>query len=182
MQITSKAEFYRLWEAGVLGNRPHLFRDPYDAYASGFPLIGFRQIGVGGGKWERVPHMDVLETARRWKNEGRKFIMDSGIYPATDHDITLQGEICRTIHGLSGTLGFCAGYTMRAAMSAGLLIPRSPSEVITLLRDYMDSSSQDDVWNLLELYPDAVIEFSCFRKDVGIFPHRNTFIWEVRCY
>ena len=56
MQIRSKAEFFRLWEAGVLGNRTNLWRDPQDAYDSGAPEIGFREIGrAGGGAWEKVP-------------------------------------------------------------------------------------------------------------------------------
>lgn len=181
--MKTKAEFYALWEAGALGNRPHLFREPRAAFGSGFPLVGFRQLGAaGGGKWQRVSHMDVLTTAKQWEAEGRKFIMDSGTYPADDSCITLQGEVCRTYRGLEGYLGYCPGHTMRAAMAAGLLQHRGGAATLVLINRWMDPSSQDDLWQLLDLYPDATIEFSCFTKDVGIFPGRNTLFWETRTY
>lgn len=183
MRISSKREFYQLWEAGALGNRPHLFRDPAEAYSSGFPLIGFRELGkAGGGKWQRVGHMDVLETARIWSEAGRSFIMDSSTYPCDDSNITLQGEVCRTYRGLQGYLGYCKGFTMRAAMREGLLKHRSSSEVLVMLERWMDPSSIDDVRDLLDMYPDATIEFSCFDRDTGVIPNRNSIIWEVRSY
>lgn len=181
MKITSKSEFFSLWEKGLLGNRPHLFRDPLEAYGSGFPLIGFRELGkAGGGKWSRVGHMDVLETARQWTREGRAFIMDSATHPCTDANITLEGELCRTIYGLQGFMGYCKGFSMRAAIREGLMKHRSGSEVMTLLRTWMDPSSIDDVYDLLDLYPDATIEFTCFDKDTGVIPNRNAILWETR--
>jgi hypothetical protein len=46
----------------------------------------------------------------------------------------------------------------------------------------MDPSSRDDLDALFDLYPDAAVEFACFPHNLGIFPHRNTVIWEVRNY
>lgn len=182
-KIKTKAEFFALWEAGVLGNRPHLFRDAGAAFGSGFPLVGFRELGkAGGGKWQRVPHVDILETARQWTAAGRKFIMDSATYPADDSKITLQGEVCRTYRGLEGTLGYCPGYAMRPAMAAGLLKPYGGAAVRTLLDRWMDPSSQDDLRDLLDLYPEATVEFTCFSIDTGVFPGRNTLFWECRGY
>lgn len=183
MTITSKTEFFQLWEAGVLGNRPHLFRSAQEAYCSAFPLIGFRELGKsGGGKWERVDNEQVFQTAARWRAEGRQFIMDSATYPANDDLITLEGEVCRTYRGLEGFMGYCKGYSMRAAMAAGLLKPRSGSEVLVLFDRWMDPSSQDDIRDLLDLYPDATVEFTCFEIDTGLFPGRNCLFWEVRNY
>jgi hypothetical protein len=126
--------------------------------------------------------MDILETARQWTAAGRKFIMDSATYPADDSMITLQGEVCRTYRGLEGTMGYCSGYSMRAAMAAGLLQPRSGSEVLALLDRWMDPSSQDDLRDLLDLYPEATVEFTCFTIDTGVIPGRNTLFWECRSY
>lgn len=192
MRIPSKAAFFELWEAGVLGNRTRLWRNPMDAYKWGLaqaaarqsgrslPEIGFRQIGSsGGGAWEKVPWSKVLDTASRWENAGRTFIMDDG---APDDCRTIQGEICRTYRGLEGFIDTVGKLPMRPAAAAGHMRPTSPMETLALLRTYMDPSSQEDLWALLELYPDAAVEFSCFRRNVGIFPNRNTLFWETRDY
>lgn len=187
-EIRSKRQFFELWEAGVLGNRTRLWRDPLDAWRWGMeqqrgilkPEIGFREIrtGAGAGKWEKVPWTRVLPTAHQWEREGRRFVMDDG---APDDKRTLCGEICRTYRGLEGTLGVVQ-MPMREAMAKGLLLPRSGATVLALLDRYMDPSSRDDLDALLELYPDATIEFSCFTVDVGVIPNRNTLFWETRNY
>ena len=192
MIIRNKAEFFRLWEAGVLGNRTQLWRDPMKAWMWGWetsvsrklgpdlPEIGFRQIGTaGGGKWEKVPYHKVLTTADQWEKEGRKFIMDDG---APDWCRTLQGEICRTYRGLEGYLDTVGKLPMRPAMAAGHMRHCTGSMVLALLDRFMDPSSRDDLDALLDLYPDATVEFSCFGIDVGIFPGRNTIFWETRNY
>ena len=194
MQIRSKAQFFEMWEAGVLGNRTRLWRDPVKAATWGKeqwiksdrdiddnpPEIGFRQIGKqGGGKWEKVPWFHVLETANVWKNEGRAFIMDDG---APDWCRQLQGEICRTYRGLEGYLDTVGKLPMRPAMAAGHMRHCTPAVVCALLDRYMDANSRDDCEALLDLYPDATIEFSTFGVDVGVFPNRNTLFWEVRNY
>jgi hypothetical protein len=181
MKITSKAEFYRLWEAGVLGNRTNIFHSATEAWKSGFPLIGFRQLGkAGGGKWERVSRSEIWTTAKRWEEDGAPFIMDSATYPAVFEDITLQGEVCRTIRGLEGFMGYTPGLPMRKAYP--LMKPVSGSEILVLLDRWMDPSSIDDLRDLLDLYSDATVEFTCFTKDTGNIPGRNTIFWEVRCY
>jgi hypothetical protein len=182
MRITSKRAFFEAWEAGILGNRTNLWRDPAAAYASGAPEIGFREIRpygtAGKGAWEKVPRALVAETAARWREAGRQFVMDDG---APDDKRTLCGEICRTYRGWEGTLGVVR-CPMREAMALGLLLPRTGATVLALLDRYMDPSSRGDLDDLLELYPDAVVELSCFDVDVGIFPGRNTIFWETRDY
>lgn len=196
MKIRSKREFFELWEAGVLGNRTRLWRDPLEAFEwgrdhssfrgldvpQGHPEIGFRELRkpgtVGKGAWEKVPWHRVLETAERWRAEGRDFIMDDG---APDDKRTLTGEICRSWNGLGGVLGVVQ-MPMREAMAKGLLLPRTGATILALLERYMDPSSRDDLWALLDLYPDAAVEFSCFTVNVGVFPHRNTIFWETRDY
>jgi len=71
---------------------------------------------------------------------------------------------------------------MRQTLARGL--HRHFSYVMTryLLERYMDPSSRDDLDMLLEQYPDATVEFTCFSVNVGLFPRRNTIFWEVRSY
>lgn len=180
MQIRNKAEFFKLWKEGVLGNRTNLWEDPYDAFASEAKEIGFREIGkTGGGHWEKVPKDEVFITARRWQKAGRIFLMDDG---CPDWCRTIQGEICETYRGIQGFLDTVGQLPMRPAMAAGHMKHYNELDTRLLVRKHMDPSSQDDLWDLLEKYPDATIEFSCFGVNVGVFPRRNTIFWEVRNY
>jgi hypothetical protein len=202
MRITSKQQFFSLWEAGVLGNRTRLWRDPLDAFEWGrnnsnfrayengcwsqhpdLPEIGFREIRksgtAGAGAWEKVPWHRALETAERWRAAGRNFVMDDG---APDDKRTLQGEVCRTHRGLESYLEVGGGLPMRPAMAAGLMKHRGYVETKVLLDRYMDPSSRDDLDMMLDLYSDHTIEFSCFSVDVGIFPGRNVIFWETRLF
>ena len=181
MRIATKAEFFRLWEAGVLGNKLRTWRDPQAAQSSGVPLVGFRQVGIaGGGAFEMTPNDQILAVASRWQSLERPFIVCEA---APDHLGTIQGEVCRTYRGLEGYLAFITnGQRMRDSMREGALRPVRGVQVLDLLARYMDPSSRDDVDALLDLYPDATIEFTCYRQDVGCLPARNTIFWEVRDY
>lgn len=179
-QIASKAEFYRLWKLGVLGNRPRTFETFADAYGSGCPLIGIREVGkAGGGRFDVVKRADLALTLDSWEREGRRYTMDGAV---RNDLVTLQGEVCRTFRGLEGFMAVRSGTDIRAAMRAGLFKPVSGSTILDLLNTFMDPSSQDDLRDLLDLYPDATIEFACFPMDVGVIPNRNTLFWEVRNY
>lgn len=181
MKILTKAEFYRLWEAGMLGNRNNIYRSPLKAWQAGFPYYGFRQLAkAGGGRWERVSREEFWLTVRNWNEWKIPFIIDSATHPAGFEDITLQGEVCRTIRGLEGFMGYTPGFPMRKAFP--LMRPVSGSEILVLFNRWMDPSSQEDIRDLLDLYPDATIEFTCFTKDTGNIPGRNTILWETRDY
>lgn len=192
MKITSKKEFFRLWEAGVLGNRTQLWRPGQWREAFHGSLdpegVGFRQLNTaGGGRWERVKHPLIEETHARWMSYNIDFRMDDGV---PNHMTTMQGEICRGLRGLEGFVAI-AGVTspeprglppMRLSIKAGMHRNVSGSTLLALVQRYMDPSSQDDLWMLLDLYPDATVEFASFACDVGVFPNRNTIFWEVRDY
>ena len=191
MRVANKREFFLLWEAGVLGNSTRLWRDPWEAYYWGlaqlrqtgkFVEIGFREIrkpgSVGAGAWEKVPFDLVPWTAARWKELGRDFIMDDG---APDDKRTLQGEVCRTFRGIEGYLT-TAKMPMRQAFAEGHAKAHGYLATRLMLDRYMDPSSRDDLDALLEQYPDAAVEFTCFSVNVGVLPHRNTLFWETRDY
>lgn len=177
--ITCKAQFFQAWEQGLLGNRTQLWHDEADAWASGAPEIGFRQIDQPGrGAWEKVPRAAVYETAARWRRLGRAFVMDDG---CPDAQRTLSGEVCWTVRGWEGLLGV-GQRPMRELVVLGALKPYTGAAVVVLLNTYMDPSSRDDLDALLTMFPDHVVEFSCFGCYVGVFPNRNTIFWECRRY
>jgi len=183
VKIRSKAEFFRLWRAGVLGNRTLLWDTIAKARAYYPPVqkFGFREIGkAGGGAWELVERDEGILTFVKWRSLRRKFVIDGSV--PNDHS-TMQGEVCRTERGLESFLA--VGYAlppMRRSIAAGMHRSYSYVQTLVLLEKYMDPSSRDDLDALLELYPDATIEFTCFDIDVGVFPGRNTIFWEVRDY
>ena len=190
MQIKNKREFYKLWEEGLLGNRTKIFHTLEEALESREPQIGFRQVGkAGGGRWSLVKKENqprdqfiakVTIEYQIWKNLGTPFIMDNSV---PNHRSTLQGEICRTYKGIESFLAVGYGLPpMRISIQENLHVHRGGATTNYLLDKYMDPSSRDDLRDLLDLYPDAAIEFTCFDCNVGVLPHRNTIFWEIRNY
>jgi len=51
-----------------------------------------------------------------------------------------------------------------------------------ILEKNLYTSSLADIYALLEIYPDSVIEFSSYSIPVGNIKGRNAVIWEVRNY
>ncbi len=201
-EVRNKAQFYEMWEAGLLGNRTRIWRDPVKAFEwgrdrsnfrawkngrwdkpTGLPEIGFREIRPAGtpgaGRWQKVPWSQVIATAEEWRAEGRNFIMDDG---APDEYRTLQGEVVRTERGLEGFLDLEGKLPMRPAMAAGYMKHYGYLQTRLLLERYMDANSRDDLDMILDLFPDHAVEFSTFTVNVGVFPRRNTLFWEVRAY
>jgi len=183
MKIRTKAEFFKLWEAGVLGNKLRTWRQWDDAVFEGDTrgMFGFREIGkAGGGKFEIVPYGQIQLTAIRWDAEHRKFIICEA---APDHRGLIQGEVCRLVGGYHGMLGFVRnGKRMRDSIRDGDLKVVSGAQVTDLLNRFMDPASRDDLDALLDLYPDATVEFTCYEIPVGCIPGRSTIFWEVRNY
>lgn len=187
MRIPSKTCFFSLWEAGVLGNRTRLWRDPRLAFVEGFGHLGLMDIGfrelrrpgtAGAGAWCKAQYGTFWDTVHEWQKAGRNFIMDDG---APDQYRTLQGEVCRTHEGMVGFLSLGSKLPMRPDMAAGNMKHYSYAATLRLLEIYMDPPSRDDLDMIFELFPDAAIEFTCFTVKCGVFK-RNTLFWEVRNY
>lgn len=179
-EIRTKREFFELWEAGLLGNKLRTWRDWREAYASGVSPVGFRQIGrAGGGRLDIVGHDQIPGMADTWAKAQLPYMICEA---APDERATIQGEVCRTVGGWAGLLGHVReGRRMRESMAAGDLVPVQGLQVLDLVNRYMDASSRDDLDALLEIYPDASVEFTCYTVKVG-FLQRNTIFWEVRNY
>lgn len=181
MEIKTKSQFFDLWNAGVLGYKLRTWNsiEEFQADAKQPAVVGFRQIGAaGGGAFAVGPASQAAATAAEWKGLGRRYMICEA---APDEKGTIQGEVCRTERGLQGYLGLSTGLRMRDAMARGLLTPRGYAETMALCRHYMSPSSFDDLEALLDLYPDATVEFTCY-GDHNFDRGRNTIFWEVRNY
>jgi hypothetical protein len=172
--IPNKATYYRLWRAGVLGNRPKTWATADDLRASGYaqPIV-MRSTQVG---WKTLYGISVEEALR----------LAPGVQGATfnellpDAEIVLQGEVMRTWRGLELTYSF-APYPMKIALA------KAPCYAVglvakLLLDTWLWPASRDDVDAFLDLYDGHAIEFTAYGIAVGDQPHRNTLIWEVRRY
>jgi hypothetical protein len=179
MEIRSKAEFFRLWNAGALGFKLRTWDTPEAAVASGVSLVGFRQVGTaGGGRFVMARRADIAAIAAQWRHDGIPYMICEA---APDEFGTLQGEVCRGTRGWEGLLGRCEGLRMRDAIARGLLRPVSGVAVLALLNACMSPPSRDDLDALFDLYPDATVEFTCY-GEYNFERGRNTIFWEVRNY
>lgn len=182
-EIRTKAEMFRLWNAGALGNKLQTWK-PGEQLPPG-PPVGIRYADPrgGGGRCDYdVPRREVPARLEEWRAAGLNPEYAVICETAPDHRATLQGEIRDTEHiGLRGFLELHSKMRMRTAINAGKLKPYGPLATRMLMRQYMDEPSREHVEALLETYPDATIEFTCYDFKIGHLS-QNTIIWEVRNY
>lgn len=183
MKITSKTQFYELWQAGRLGNRPAAWPTLGDLRHSGFRgLVTIRYKGRAGGgvSTTHVPASEVGAAVERFVSDGADPQLLTFHESMPDRQLLIQGEVVRSVGGLDLTYSLQPNISMREAMRS----PRTSSGLTAklILEQYLDPNSQDDLGILLTTYPDAVVEFGSYSVEVGIFPRRNTIFWEVRNY
>jgi hypothetical protein len=176
MKVRNKAEMYQRLFKGEFGNKNMTWATLEELEASGYKgELGIRSSYVGG----RVD-MVMAHDARRVA-EGRPDFpfMVSYSERLPDDRLTFQGEVQRSERWYDLTYSHQKVW-MREALKSPLYA--SGLKALSLLQYYMDPSSYSDLMVLFDQYPDSVIEFACFDCDIGIIPHRNTVIWEVRNY
>lgn len=180
MKITSKHQMYELLLSGRLGNYARAWTSASEVLASGYwGEISLRAQRVRDPvKLYHVPADRLLDTLRQHGLQDREDLVFSEAPP--DDKRVIQGELTVTERGLYLNYTF-ARHPMRIAFREESRHAYGATAV-QIVRDYVDPPSQDDLWDLLETYPGAVIEFSTFRVPVGVMRHRQTLIWEVRHY
>lgn len=181
MKIKTKQEFVQLYLAGVIGNRFDIYLDYKSAIAAKAQEVGFREMAVGAGSFEMCSFDKIEEVALRWLALNRRFYLNTS---DKDHlsSLLIQGEICHTFNGYQGFIGDSHGLRMRDMFKAEYARHFTSAATRHLMYKYMDENTISDIDEILELYPDATIEFACYSKFLGCLPNRNTIIWEVRDY
>lgn len=176
-QILNKQQYYRLWLADELGNRPYSWGDYNALMDSPYKgLVNIRHILPGSPHMKYgVPKSKVLEYLESTGCPVHEFKFNE---PLPDHRLTIQGEVSRDHRGL------CLFYSqertvMRKALQNGIQVHGLAAKM--LLQKYCDPSSFEWIENLLEKYSDHIVEFSSYDTLVGT-QHLNTIIWEVRKY
>ncbi len=174
---------YQLYEQGAFGNKllswPTLDDYLEDDY---FGLIVLRYKGIAGGAWIRydIPPSEVCSVVEHWISEGADRNLITVNQSAPNPLLRIQGEVMRSVDYLD------LRYTLvKQPMRAGLDIEQLHAnglEAVGLLRHHLDPSSYEELWELLDTYEDAVVEFSTWDTHIGSVPFRNTVFWEVRNY
>ncbi len=169
--LDTKRKFYAAQAKGLTGNMLHVWQSVEDWRASVYAGPVALRSTSPGGKFR--PFM-LPAAIRRTFVAGQHMICAH----APDDYLTMQGEVQRSISYLDLHYSTVPGLTMREALSK---YGKHTSGLIALhmLRRHADAASYDDLWELLDTYPGAVIEFSTYPFLVGRC-NRNTIIWEIR--
>lgn len=91
---------------------------------------------------------------------------------------TIQGEVRLSTYGVEFRYS-CLALPMRAALSQSQKTVTGLTAVM-LLKQHLNASSYDWLIELLELYPDHIIEISAYSQEWGTIPGYNCVFWEVR--
>lgn len=181
--VNSKAEYYRRWHRGDFGNRPRnwptledLQQDSY----SGLVTIRYKTPGSNFCR-SGIPRLQVEEVVAEMEAAGacRELLTFNETPP--DSKVVFQGEVMTTEHSLYLL------YSTAPNLSCKHALQQSPEHARGLrakglLQHYMNAQDLLDLEELLEVFPDSVIEFSTYSVNVGCCPSRRTLIWEVRNY
>jgi hypothetical protein len=187
--IRDKKTMYTLLAAGELGNTVPQWFDAADWFvdprAWKYEWWGVRSMTPGGPCKLNCHRDDVFSTGDYFQRTGHSF----NISPMIDKFCTVTAwlELWDSPSGLvvegieyPDTVG---GWTWRNSMpdvSKRRQWHGTASRLV--LRRHLNANSYDDVLDLLQQYPDHVVELSATDKCFGTVPHRNHFMWEVRQY
>jgi hypothetical protein len=186
MIIRNKPEYYKLAETYKFGNRFRTWDGIDEWKCSGYNgPIRFRS-KVPGSKvfTTHAPFVGRSNVVRAYQN-----LLKNGSHagdiifcePAPEQYLTFQGEVCELPgQGLYLRWSTELDLTNREAMSRPTGNHVGLAARI-LLREYLDPPDHDDLWEILDTWPEHVVEFSTYSIKVGVFG-RRTVIWEVRKY
>jgi hypothetical protein len=183
--ITDKKRMYDLLAAGLLGNTTPQFFSVAEWKASGddtrYDWWGVRTLTPGGPCRLNCPTAEVEETAERFARNGH--MPNISLMLDRVCRVTLWCDVWDSPTGLVvyGIENPPEGGSWRA------LMPTQGRhwfnlEARMLLKRHLNANSYSDAFELLEMYPDHVLELSSCDRCVGVFPHRNAVHWEVRRY
>lgn len=183
--VLTKADFYRRWQAGEFGNRLGSWSTLDEAEADGFagPTFEIRSV---------IPRWPYFEAYIPWADRRARLaakVAESGTAP----ELLRVGEDgFGNAHIIQGhvwwprsdqfVLEYTFGQgTLRAEHDRGLT-PIFNLAARQILHDYLEPVDHDELFILLEDYPDHVVEFTAYERPLGICPGHHMIIWEVRQY
>jgi hypothetical protein len=186
--VLTKKQNYRLWQGGAFGNKLRAWRSLREWRFSDYRgPVALRSLGAAGGGhciYDVNPGQVTLaieEMHRRGVPDGA--IMVNEMAPSNAY--ILQGEYLNAVRE-DGLWGHFFHSQVSEPMRIALLSWRARTThglmSDLLIREAMTPASYEDWRELLDRYPDHVLEVSIFDRCLGDLPHRNALVWEVRRY
>lgn len=181
--IKTKEECYSLYHSGFFGNKVRTW-DSIDElkksrYKGKVSLRSRKKIGWG----KAVYNLSVEDAEKKILDLNSLGVMEESITineSPPDDRLIFQGELTRNEKGLyilysEEKMGMNDALKKRQKNVFGL-------KAEMMLRTFFFPGSLEHIYELLELFPEDIIEFSCYEINVGIIEPRNVIIWEVRNY
>jgi len=182
-RIETKSKCYSLFEKGIFGNKALTWNSYEEMINSSWKgLISIRsKKGILRSQTRfNILKEKVKEEMEKMKMENIKIEDITFNQSMPDNHLLIQGEIMLTERGL-----YLLYTTVKKPMNQGLAeqtLHAFGLNAKMILEKNLYTSSLADIYALLEIYPDSVIEFSSYSIPVGNIKGRNAVIWEVRNY
>jgi hypothetical protein len=181
--IDSKKDCYLLYENNLFGNRAETWNSLQEVSNSSWKdticIRAKKRVGSKNTIFD-IPLSQVpQEVDNMIKNKTKK----EDIYfiqTMPNKHLLIQAEVMLTEQGL-----YLQYTTIKKPMNLGFkeeTLHAYGLKALNLLKSNLSPPSLQDLNALFELFPNSIIEFSCYNVPVGTIPGRNTVIWEVRNY
>lgn len=186
MIIKNKKQMFKLYEKGEFGNKFPCWSSLRSAYESNYVgSFNFRYKGEGSGGFvkygmnreDMTKEFCTLITVGGIKSSD--IHITGGDYGNTNR--TLNGEVMWDSSKERLYLHYStSNKVMREALKES---PQNAEgyQVISILKEHLDTNSYNNIMKLLHKYVDHVIEFTCYSEPIGELQW-NTVFWEVRQY
>lgn len=183
--VTSKRQFYDLWNQGLFGNKPRTWHTLAEFQKSGFKgAVALRYCGSGSGA-PFIPDLNsdsLVRELAKLKSGGwniSDFHIAEQLSPSITHYL-INGEVARTDRGLALYHSLENKLMRDALRSSGQQV--FGLQALMILQRVLLPSDYEELMELLDRFPDHVVEFSGFDRFVGVIPRRKMIVWEVRLY
>lgn len=180
--IRNKTEFLQLQKKFTFGNRLiewHSIKELKDSGHTEPVSLRYRKAGYPFMRYD-VPIAELDSLIDSFVKQGADRNLFWANETTNDDDLLFQGEAMLTHEGL---VLFCSDEQkkMRIALAnSGYHVKGLKARM--LVKNKFSPSSLSDFEALLNKYPNSVIEFSAYTKNLGCIPGRNVIFWEVRDY
>jgi len=166
MNINNKKQMFNLLKNGSLGNSFRTWNSVDEIKKSGYSgKVTMRCKQGGGGLLAyEVPQSQISKIINVWSKKG---ISNEDIFfneNAPDHLLLMQGELMRTEDYYFLLHSFEKKKT-KEAMETSKIVKGLKAK--NLIKHLMNPASYEDIKLIFDLYPDSVIEFSIYSKNVG---------------
>ncbi len=146
-------------------------------------MVHLRNRIIGGPTWYNLN--GPLELVEKYRQQllttpASQWYVGEMIPTEVEKQLLIQGEVQQSTRYIDLYYSRVAE-PMRSSLAKGG-IQCSGLRAVNLLKSSLDPSSYDWIMELLNIYPDHVVEFSCYRTNIGILRGMNCVVWETRLY